>query len=327
MKYTYKCDDCLVEWPGDNPDSCPNGHENFEIIGTQPPFGKIWKFSIAIVILAGILLLKPCGEKEKETGLNEYHISFNIDNPNYFVLEGIDKKNIEKYKLSMQNIVTTNYLFSEGNKFFPCEREGDYQIVIQEKMNNTGETKVKFRMQEGIDPHINACYKNVKILDFKPNTEDCSYELSIDIERDEDGYDDVEVSFNRDLDFKKIKQIWIKEEVKGKLKIYVRIKNRNILSDSLDIPECSPPGPEVPERKIAISFIAWMNDPENMDKEQDFSSSIANDAVIMSPIDGRYRDISGFSTHIYKNSTNPILKRMSLVISTCNSKKIKIKTE
>ena len=93
----------------------------------------------------------------------------------------------------MINSISGDKLYSEGNRFYPCDRDKDGKKIVkgdfiikwedQEDVKIEGPKKIKnFKLTA--DAHENACEEQLAIVDIDVRSSDCRFAIMTNMDND-----------------------------------------------------------------------------------------------------------------------------------------------
>lgn len=278
-KYKWKCNDSQKggnTWRAANANSCPTcGSEDIEIIAGPPP---IWPWILALlsVLIIALLWLNRCSILPSMCDSDDNSYSLVITkHDNYFEISTEPLVGLEKTNFYVVDQLTGKELYSEENKYYPCQ-SGDF--VVRWDRNNdfniTGDSLVNnFKVKNA---HQNACKSRLGKNDISISVNAyCEYSILLSNYND----NQVEVSINKNGNYKKGKVLWTEQEIGKATNFYIRLINNKESIVSKKINECKIPDEDDPENSgpceiteqeiedmkldIRVSFELYMEDPKN----------------------------------------------------------------
>tara|TARA_B100000767_G_scaffold238772_1_gene233694 strand:- start:20651 stop:21670 length:1020 start_codon:yes stop_codon:yes gene_type:complete len=229
-KYIWKCEspNCGIEFSSQNPINCPNCNGSDILILKEDSAIKLnSKIAVLITVLVAALLVFIfwCNIFPNSECCNvapppdTFSVVFE---DNYFKILGIDK---QVYNYHVENLLSGKKIFSQKNKFYPCE-DGDFIIKFdQENINLNGDKKIK-NFKITTTSHEKACDKQLSIIGLDTDPSLCTYTIMTNM----DDNIKLEVSIKEKNGFKKGKLVWTKLEVGDASYFYVRIKGTDQLA-------------------------------------------------------------------------------------------------
>jgi hypothetical protein len=269
-KYIWKCESssCGNEFKAENPNQCPDcGKDDIRILREDdwlPPItDKVKKILIAGVGIIAIGLVIYNWDKifqdddgTKVGNITTYTLKI-VEHNNYFEINGADVDELELY---VENSLSSKKLYSDGNKFYPCE-DGDFLIKWeeQEDVKIEGPKKIK-NFKLSVEPHENACEEQLAILDIDVRSSDCRYTIMTNMDDDPN----IEVSLRENNGYQEGKLVWELSEINGATHFYVRLKG-SYQNVKKRIPSCKVPiAVEAPKAAVVVaSFELYTNNIEN----------------------------------------------------------------
>ncbi len=284
-KYKWICNDPQQggnTWRAKNANSCPTcGSEDIEIIAGPRPIWP-WLLGLLLIVLMAFLWLNRCSffPSMCDSDDNSYALVV-TKHDNYFELSTEPAAGYSKLDIYVVNQLTGRELYSEDNKFYPCEG-GDF-VIRWEKNENiiiTGDTMINnFKVKNA---HQSACERTLSRDDVTVNINSFCENTILLSNFDEK---EVEVSLNKDSGYKRGKIIWTETEVGEATHFYIRLISNKSSVLKKKTKRCSKPEDQTSsddpltsneiegiKEKIQQSFNLYMQDSEN--NRQQFSELI-----------------------------------------------------
>ena len=302
-KYKWRCNDPQKggnTWRSKNANSCPTcGSEDIEIIAGPPPVWP-WILGLLLIVLMAFLWMNRCSIIPSMCDSDDDSYSLVVNKyDNYFELSTEPSAGYDKLNFYVVNQLTGRELYSENNKFYPCE-SGDF-VIRWEKNNEmviTGDTIISdFTVKNA---HQNACERKLSRDDVTVNLNDfCENTILLS----NFGEKEVEVSVNKDSGYKRGKIIWTESEVGNATNFYVRLINNKSNVVSKKIKKCTSSdvdgGTDAPEEldqneinalksNVKNSFDLYMKDYKNnrLQFSTIFDETNSNPVVIYEDAEG-----------------------------------------
>ena len=283
-KYKWRCNDPQQggnTWRSKNANSCPTcGSEDIEIIAGPPPIWP-WILGLLLIVLMAFLWINRCSIIPSMCDSDDDSYSLVVNKyDNYFEITTEPTAGYDKLNFYVVNQLSGRDLYSEDNKFYPCE-SGDFVIRWDKntEMVINGDTIINnFKLKN--NAHQNACERKLSRDDVIVNLNDfCENTILLS----NFGENEIEVSINRDSGYKRGKIIWTESEVGSATNFYVRLINNKSAVVSKKIKKCSVQQGEdrqsvkelndeeidAIKSQVKNSFDLYMNDYEN--NRQQFS--------------------------------------------------------
>ena len=270
-KYIWKCESssCGNEFKAENPNQCPAcGCDDIRILREddwlRPIADKVKKILIAGVgiIAIGLVIYSYWDNIFGSGPIEPGPPTIIIENhDNYFEINGVD---IDELGLFVINSTSGKKLYSDVNEFYPCE-DGDFLIKWeeQEDVKIQGPKKIK-NFKLSIEPHENACEKQLDIINIDVRSSDCRYTIMTNMNEDPN----LEVSLNKNQGYQKGKLVWELSEINASTYFYVRLKGSDQIVKK-KITSCKVPiAVEAPKAAVVVaSFELYTNDIRNNRKQ------------------------------------------------------------
>ena len=281
-KYIWKCENCEEKFEAENPTQCLKcGHDDILIIGepqSNIPWKKILIAGIGIIAI-GLVIYNwdnifgigdpPPPPEPGSDDVTIYHSKVEKHN-NYFEIKGVA---IDALGLYVINSTSGEKLYSEGNRFYPCDRDKDGKKIVkgdfiikweeQENVIIEGDKKVKnFKLSSA--PHENACEVQLAIDNIDVRSSDCRYTIMTNMDDDPN----LEISLNKNKGYQKGKLVWELSEINGATHFYVRLKGSDQI-EKKKILSCKVPiAVEAPKAAdVVASFELYTNNIKNNRKQ------------------------------------------------------------
>ena len=224
-KYKWRCNDSQKggnTWRAANANSCPTcGSEDIEIIAGPRPIWP-WILGLLLIVIMALLWLNRCSIVPSmcDSDDNSYALLI-TKHDNYFEISTEPLAGLEKIDFYVVDQLTGKELYSEENKYYPCQ-SGDF--VVRWNRNNdlniTGDSLINnFKIKNA---HQNACKSRLGKNDVSISINDyCEYSILLSNYND----NEVEVSINKNGNYKKGKILWTQQEIGKATNFYIRLIN------------------------------------------------------------------------------------------------------